>query len=91
MVAVCFPSHFPPFPVIPPPTYDALLLLLPDKVAKEAGVKKMVIACIMSAEQAECLPLFDTVYSGVCTFSLPAIIKFQLIPSFVVMTSRNST
>ncbi len=52
--------------MISPSTY-ALLLLLLDKVAKEVGVKKLVIASVMSAEQAECLPLFDTVYSGVCT------------------------
>ncbi len=89
MVAICFPSHFSPFSVIPPPTCDARLRLS-DKVAKEVGVKKIVIACIMSAEQADCLPLFDTVYSGVRTSPLPAFIQFHLIPSFFVITSRNS-
>eukprot|EP01084_Bolivina_argentea_P128018 226357_1 len=34
------------------------------EVAKEVGVKKLVIASVMPAEQAECLPFFDTVYSG---------------------------
>ncbi len=70
---------------IPLPTYDDALPLLPNKVAKEVGVKKMVIACVMSAEQADCLPLLDTIYSGVSPFLfVPATIQFQKILNFTL-------
>ncbi len=57
------------------------------------GVKKLVIASVMSAEQAECLPLFDTIYSGVYIYIyiyllLLAMIKFHSPISHLEMSCR---